>query len=340
MRGDLEFIKIADGTAERLAGVPFKITSLTTGESHTVVTDVNGYASTASSWNKHTNNTNRGQTSSDGIWFGSSAPDDSKGALPYDDYLIEEQSCEANKGMKLLKLEVSIYKNAATVPLGTLTDKKNELETTVWDSDINEERVTLARDNITLTDRVRYENLEEGARYTLKGLLMDKETEEPILIDGKEVTGETTFTAKANKGTIDVKFTFDASSLRGKEIVVFETLLQDGIVVASHEDIDDMDQTIEFLNPKVGTTAIDPETGNQYSCVGEKSSMPTRYNVVKAAIDEAISKSCNMYEFDYHLKSIFLIVDHVSNGKAFDCFKQPSVCSSEFRLEDWNRWKE
>lgn len=47
IRGDLELIKIADGTHKRLSKVPFKITSNTTGESHVIVTDENGYASTS-----------------------------------------------------------------------------------------------------------------------------------------------------------------------------------------------------------------------------------------------------------------------------------------------------
>ena len=41
-RGDLEGVKIGAGTHKRLANVPFKITSKTTGESHIVVTDKNG----------------------------------------------------------------------------------------------------------------------------------------------------------------------------------------------------------------------------------------------------------------------------------------------------------
>ena len=45
-RGDLEGVKIADTTHKRLSNVPFKITSKTTGESHIVVTDDNGYFST------------------------------------------------------------------------------------------------------------------------------------------------------------------------------------------------------------------------------------------------------------------------------------------------------
>lgn len=50
-------------------------------------------------------------------------------------------------------------------------------------------------------------------------------------------------------------------------------------------------------NPKKGREHL-------YEAQLSKAGMPTRYNVVKAAIDEAISKSCNMREFDYHLKSM------------------------------------
>ena len=72
IRGDLEFIKVSDGDLSRLANVPFTITSKTTGESHTIVTDRNGYASTSAEWNPHTQNTNAGKTAEDGIWFGTS----------------------------------------------------------------------------------------------------------------------------------------------------------------------------------------------------------------------------------------------------------------------------
>ena len=59
-RGDLEGVKIGAGTHKRLANVPFKITSKTTGESHIVVTDKNGQFSTASNWASHKRNTNAG----------------------------------------------------------------------------------------------------------------------------------------------------------------------------------------------------------------------------------------------------------------------------------------
>ena len=65
-RGDLEGVKIGAGTHKRLANVPFKITSKTTGESHIVVTDKNGQFSTASDWASHKKNTNAGTSSEDG----------------------------------------------------------------------------------------------------------------------------------------------------------------------------------------------------------------------------------------------------------------------------------
>lgn len=95
VHGDLALVKVVDGTQQRLAGVPFKIASKTTGESHIIVTDGNGQASTASSWNAHTKDTN-GDTAGSGVWFGTSEPDDAKGALTCDDYTVEELSCETN----------------------------------------------------------------------------------------------------------------------------------------------------------------------------------------------------------------------------------------------------
>lgn len=259
-RGDLEFIKVSDGSLNRLANVPFSITSKTTGESHVLVTDKNGYASTASSWNKHTTNTNRGETSEDGIWFGTSKPNDDKGALLYDDYVIEELRCEANQGMNLLKFDVSIYKDAVTIDLGTLTNDKVEIATTALDKD-SESHFAQAKEKVTLIDTVEYEGLIKGKEYKLVGTLMNQETGDPILIDEKQVTAETTFTAKKTTGSVEVTFTFDATSLKGQTIVVFEELYQEDLKLAVHADLTDADQTIYF--PEIGTKAKDSDTNDQ-----------------------------------------------------------------------------
>ena len=70
------------------------------------------------------------------------------------------------------------------------------------------------------------------------------------------MTSEATFTPAEASGTIEVLFTFDASALTGKAVVVFETLFQGETEIASHEDIEDEGQTVTFVEgPKIGTTA-------------------------------------------------------------------------------------
>ena len=266
-RGDLELVKVSDGEQTRLSDVPFTITSVTTGESHTIVTDKNGYASTSSKWNKHTQNTNRGETSEDGVWFGSSTPDDSKGALIYDQYVIEEQRCESNKGMSLLKFEVTVYKDSVTIDLGTLTDDLIEIGTTALDKE-SDTHMSKPEKEVTLADTVEYSGLKKGQSYKLVGTLMDAETGEAIQIDGKPVTSEKTFTAKKSSGTVEVSFTFDASSLSGKTTVVFEELYQEDKQLAVHADLSDQDQQISF--PEIGTQAIDSETGEHMANADEK----------------------------------------------------------------------
>ena len=114
---------------------------------------------------------------------------------------------------------------------------------------------------VTLIDTVKYTNLTVGKEYEVTGRLMDKET-------GKElepaVTGSTKFTPTEPSGTVDVKFTFDASKLAGKRVVAFEKVSDGEKEVAVHEDINDEDQTVTIkkLNPEIGTTLINKATGD------------------------------------------------------------------------------
>lgn len=256
-RGDLEMVKVSDGDLKRLEGVPFTITSLTTGESHTIVTDKNGYASTAASWNRHSHNTNAGKTSEDGIWFGTSKPDDTKGALIYDDYEVAEQRCEANQGMKLLKIKVSVYKDSVTIPMGTMTDDHIEIGTTAtYDTG---QKVSKADKSVTIEDVVRYSDLQAGKTYIIKGKLIDKSTGMPLLVDGKEVVSEKEFTAENSSGEVMVSFTFDASDLSSRKIVVFENLYEDDTEIAAHADIADEGQTVSLESDHPSNS---PKTGD------------------------------------------------------------------------------
>ena len=266
-RGDLEGVKIGAGTHKRLANVPFKITSKTTGESHIVVTDKNGQFSTASDWASHKKNTNAGTSSEDGIWFGISEPDDSKGALLYDTYEIEELVCESNKGMKLIPaFEVVVSRNKVTIDLGTLTneyEKEISIHTTATDKKKGE-KVIVAGKKVTIVDTVTLDGLEEGRKYQLKGWQMLKEENAELLIDGKRVESDYTFVADSEKMKVEISYTFDASELGEQNLVAFEELYdlknpEEPVKVVEHKDIDDEGQTILITERKISihTTATD-----------------------------------------------------------------------------------
>lgn len=210
-QGDLALVKVADGTQRRLAGVPFKITSKTTGESHVIVTDGNGQASTAASWNAHTTDTNGG-TARSGVWFGAPESDDAKGTLPYDTYIVEEQRCGANADRALIPaFDVSVYRDGVTVDLGTLTNDAPPtktppapgVQTEATDADDGDHE-TVADDTVTIVDTVSYTGLTPGRECTLAGTLVDRETGEPVRAGGKAVTSAVAFVPDAADGTQEV----------------------------------------------------------------------------------------------------------------------------------------
>ena len=269
-RGDLEGVKIADSTHKRLSGVPFRITSKTTGESHIVVTDDNGYFSTAASWNSHTNNTNAGQTAEDGVWFGGGTPDDNKGALPYDTYTIEEMRSEGNQDFELIPpFDIIISRNNVTVDLGTLTDDYKNVINIHTIASVDGKKEVIAASNITITDKVSMTGLIVGHNYKLSGVQMLKDSNAELIIDGKKVTGETEFTAYKTEMDIEVVYNFDGSDLGGKDLVTFEELEDvtnpdEPEKVAEHKDIEDEGQTIT-----IKTRVIDIHT-NATGINGEK----------------------------------------------------------------------
>ena len=281
VRNDLKLSKKAEDTNASLQ-VPFAITNVATGETHVLVTDRNGQASTEAGWNKHTHNTNANDhlleaeaIASDmmdpeaGIWFGlgedgSSAPaDDALGALPYGQYTLEELPCEANEGYELITKTFWVERDSgvAEAVWMTLDDKEGpKIETQAADA-ADGDQTAQAGGQVTIVDTVYYENLEFGGTYTLTGTLMVKSTGEPLLdAEGSPVTATKEFTANNTNGSVDIEFTFDASLLAGEDVVAFESLVKDSIEVAVHADIEDEGQTVHFVD--IGTTLVDAADGD------------------------------------------------------------------------------
>ena len=109
-----------------------------------------------------------------------------------------------------------------------------------------------------IIDTVSYSSLLPGKEYTVTGTLMNKETKEPVLIDGEKVTASTTFTAEKAEGSVEIVFEFDASAIAGTTVVAFESMEYKGVEVAVHADIEDEDQTVYI--PDVHTTATAANT--------------------------------------------------------------------------------
>ena len=297
-RSDIEFTKKADNGSAHLAGVPFKVTSLTTGESHVAVTDENGYFSSASSWNAHDSNTNANDwaltasgtidstklDANAGFWFGNNSvldgngttatsdavkADNKLGALPFDTYSVEELRCTANEGYALVNTTVTVSRNGASIDFGTLDDPEPEIHTTAYDASDSDHYIGVG--TVKVTDKVEYSHLVAGKTYTVIGELHDAATGDAVTVNGQAITAEKTFTAEDSAGSVTLDYTFDSYDLKGKTLVVYETLTDaKGAKLAEHRDKSDVSQQVTVLTPKLSTSAVDDaDNGKSVTAEGD-----------------------------------------------------------------------
>ena len=283
VRNDLEVVKMAEDTNASLQ-VAFKVTNVSTGEAHVIVTDRNGNVSTASSWNKHSDNTNSNDgllkaesikaadmDSKAGVWFslgedGSNADvDDGLAALPYGKYMLEELRSDSNEGYELVTKTFVVERDStvAKAVWMSLDDKEGPKIQTEETDKADGDHVAQASAETTLVDTVWYENLKnDGTEYTVTGNLVVKSTGEALLdADGNAIAATKTFQPRQKAGEVELEFTFDSSLLAGEDIVAFESLFSEGVEVAAHADIADEGQTVHFLD--IHTTAADKSDGDK-----------------------------------------------------------------------------
>lgn len=162
--------------------------------------------------------------------------------VPYGEYIV----CELKPAEGYLYNEelypVTISENDEIIEITIENDKIPELGTTAT---IDGKKEFTANGDITIDDVVSYKHLKAGKEYTVSGVLIDKSTGKPFLVDAKEVRSEVTFTPETADGEVTVSFTFDGSVItKETEIVVFETLYREGTEIAVHADIEDENQTV------------------------------------------------------------------------------------------------
>ena len=125
-----------------------------------------------------------------------------------------------------------------------------------------------AEKSAKIVDTVSYRNLVPGKKYKVVGTAVDKSNGAPVIANGNNVTAEAEFVAKEATGKVDVVFTFDASLLAGRTIVMFENVYYENNLIATHVDIEDEAQTLYV--PKIQTTALDGER-HDHNSVADKS---------------------------------------------------------------------
>lgn len=148
---------------------------------------------------------------------------------------------------------VQVTENGQMIEITAVNDRIPEIGTTAT---VDGEKEVNATEVFTLEDVVAYEHLIPGKEYVLKGVLMDKATEKPLLIDGEEIRSETTFVPETPSGEVTASFTFDSKYIKADtDIVVFESLYKDGLELTVHADIEDDGQTVTVHVPEIGTQA-------------------------------------------------------------------------------------
>ncbi|MBQ6414004.1 VaFE repeat-containing surface-anchored protein [Candidatus Saccharibacteria bacterium] len=298
IRSNLRFVKNDPANHITMANAVFEISSISNDyvENHIVISDENGVVDTGA--NPHSFNTNGYDApyhanegnfipySGYGTWFGIDKNHqpipvrDDVGALPYGTYLIQELKCDAflfcdhtNNQKKMF----SITEHGVTVSFEDTNgdgegDWNNDcaefsLATTATDNSDGDHYVEAGQDT-AIKDVVNY-CAKAGFTFTIKGILMDKSTNQPLLINGEPVEQSVEVSPTDNDcGTVEMLFPINSSDLAGKSVVVFEKLYYKNELKATHEDINDEGQTVDIVS--LGTVAVDNSDDDKLIVPGEE----------------------------------------------------------------------
>ncbi len=184
----------------------------------------------------------------------------------------------------------------------------------------------------TITDKVDYKNLVAGNSYEIKGVLMDKTTGKALLDkDKREITATKKFTAEKPDGTVELAFTFDSSLLTGKSVVVFEDLYNENVKVASHTNIKDEGQTVNF--PEIHTTATDKTTGTHTGVVDEKTTITDKVDYSNLTVGEKYKVSGVLMNKETGEKLLDKDGNAITSEKEFTAESQNGSINIEFTFD-------
>ena len=181
------------------------------------------------------------------------------GSVPYGSWIIKELKPASGYLPNDEIYPVLINENGQEIEIKVVNNRVPEIRTKAA---VNGEKTAVAGGEITVADTVYYSHFIPGREYTVKGILMDKSTGAALLVNGKEITAEITFTPEKAEGEVIVRYTFDGKGIKCQtDIVVFEALYCDGEELAVHADIEDAEQTVTLTVPPAPYIPA-PKTGD------------------------------------------------------------------------------
>ena len=134
---------------------------------------------------------------------------------------------------------------------------------------VNDSHYARPSKNTELIDRAWYKGLRKFTTYHEEAVLMDYDTQKPILVNGGEVRQQNNFiVTNSNKSVQKMSFKFDSRKLNKKKVVVFRYLYVGNVLVASHADINEKSQTVTFNNTPPSPKTFVKEGGKNLAALG------------------------------------------------------------------------
>lgn len=163
--------------------------------------------------------------------------------LPGHDIVVFENAYYEDE---LVATHADIDDSAQTISVIDLTtfasDSNNE----------NESKDVVASGIVRIKDAVKY-CLKANTEFTIKGVLMNKDTGKQLLVNDEPVEQEVIFTPEETCGELEMFYEFDATGLGGTSVVIFENVYQGEDLIIEHKDLDNEDETFYLLAPAPDT---------------------------------------------------------------------------------------
>ena len=134
------------------------------------------------------------------------------------------------------------------------------LSTTATDNS-DGDKILAYNQDVEIKDVVDY-CLKKDMEFTIKGVVMNKNTKEPLLVDGKKVEQIITLTPDSACGATEMIYSLNTKDLSGADLVVFEELYYGDELILSHSDFDNASQTVSVAPPPPDTGASTKSVDN------------------------------------------------------------------------------